>query len=233
MPLYLDSYARTPIGNYAGALAKATLTFATADPARMAVLAGCSMAGGVVPGVASRTILLPCLGHLFEVEHPAGHVHFAGSALEPNGTLLIVILNHLARADGTPLDGRPISYRELPGGEVFWRAFVRYSSEPLAGHFGARAARLPVAARLLGGESIQTKADFSVRLPFFPRLPVIVQVSAADDELPGAANILFDASAPHYVHTGDAAAVGSYVGHLLAAVERGADSAGLADHGVV
>ncbi len=233
MPLYLDSYARTPVGNYAGALAKGTSTFAAADPARMAALAGCSMAGGRATGAGSGTILLPCLGHLFEVEHPAGRVRFAGTDLEPNGTLLIVILNHLARADGAPLEGRPISYRELPAGEVFWRAFVRYSIEPLAGHFGTRAERLPVAARPLGGESIQTKADFSVRLPFFPRLPLIVQVSAADDELPGAANILFDASAPHYIHTEDAAAVGSYVGHLLAAVEKGTDPAGLADHGVV
>lgn len=237
MHLHLDSYARTPIGNYAGALAKSTAAFAATDPARLADLAGCSLAGDAGPeagpGASPRTILVPCLGHLFEVGHPAGHIRFAGTDLEPNGTLLIVILNHLVRADGAPLEGRLVSYRELPDGEVFWRAFVRYAIEPLAGHFATRAARLPEAARPLGGEPLQTKADFSTRLPFFPRLPIVVQVSAADDELPGSANILFDASASHYIHTEDAAAVGSYVGHLLTAVERGDDPAGLADHGVV
>ncbi len=226
MRLFLDHYQRTIVGNYAGALAQASAAFAATDPARMADHTGCCLDG---PGRLS----VPCLGHVFEVEHPGAKVRFAGTALEPNVSLLIVILNHLARADGVPVEGRLIPYRDLPGGGVFWGAFARYAIAPLADHFGTRAARLLEAARPLGGEPMETRADFSVRLPFFPRLPLVVQVSAADDELPGTANILFDASAPHYVHTEDAAAVGSYASHLLVAVERGADPAGLADHGVV
>lgn len=226
MRLYLDHYERTQVGNYAAALAKAAAAFSAADPGRMAALAGCELDG---PG----RLLVPCLGHLLEVEHPAARVRFAGTSFEPNVSLLIVVLNHLARADGAPVEDRVIPYRELPGGDVFWGAFARYAIAPLVENFGTRPGRLIQAAQPLGGRSIQTRADASVRLPFFPHLPLVVQVSAADDEVPGAANILFDASAPHYIHTEDAAVVGSYAGRLLVALDRGTAPADLAGRGVV
>jgi hypothetical protein len=221
----LDHYQRTRVGCYAAALDKAVRGFAAADPSEMAELAGGALADG--------RLAIACLGHRFEVSHPDGRIRFRGTDFEPNVSLAIITLNHLARADGAAQTGRLVPYRELPDGQVFYGAFTRYALATLLAGFSGAPARLADAARLLGGEPAVSRADCTVRVPFFPRLLLTIQVWGADEELPGSANILFDAVAPHYVHTEDAAAVGSYVAHLLVALNRGAHPRDLADLGVV
>ncbi len=223
--IHLDHYDRTPVGNYGPALDKARAGFAMSDPERLGESAGCPWDGGLIH--------VPCLGHGLTVTHPEGRIRFAGTALEPNVSLAIVALNHLARADGAALDGRLVPYRELPDGQVFSGAFSRYAIAPLAAHFAASPRRLYDAAKCFGGTAADAPGDAAVRLPFFPRLPILLQVWGADEELPGSANILFDASAPHYIHTEDAAAAGSYAAHMVIAADRGFPPQDFADRGVV
>ncbi len=223
--IHLDHYERTRVGCYAGALEKAVGGFAAGDPSRMAELSG--------GACTDNRLFIACLGHELEVSHPDGAVRFRGTRFAPNVSLSIVTLNHLSRADGAAQTGRLVPYRELPDGHVFHGAFARYALATLLAGFADSPERLAAAARPLGGEPVKGPADCTVRLPFFPRLPLTIQVWGADDELPGSANVLFDAIAPHYIHTEDAAAVGSYAAHLLVAMGRGACPADLADLGVV
>jgi len=48
-----------------------------------------------------------------------------------------------------------------------------------------------------------------------PRFPVTVQLWPGDEEMAGSANVLFDASATHYLHIEDIVAAGDQVARFL------------------
>ena len=97
-----------------------------------------------------------------------------------------LVLTYLATADGTPPSGRWISFRELPDGGFYHRAFQGYAADRLSAHW--RLARVEIAAVYWPG----------------------------DEELPSKASILFDATAHHYMVVDGLAILGSrLVGRLL------------------
>jgi hypothetical protein len=127
----------------------------------------------------------------------------------------LVILNYLARADGTPPANRLISYRELENGTVFFPAFQRESIHSLNRWLQDKSpAVLTQALTHLGGIPCQG-ADLSMTIPALPRFPITLKVWFADEEMPGSANILFDATANHYLHTEDIAVLGGYASAFL------------------
>ena len=71
------------------------------------------------------------------------------------------------------------------------------------------------AAGRLGGADLDL-ADAAVRFQALPRVPVAVLLWKGDEEFPGQAGILFDASAHHYLPTEDLAGMGDWLAHQLA-----------------
>ena len=66
----------------------------------------------------------------------------------------------------------------------------------------------------LGGVCEETN-DITAVFSLFPRFPVTVKIWLKDEELPGSANILFDSSANHYMHTEDIALAGELISRFL------------------
>jgi hypothetical protein len=63
-----------------------------------------------------------------------------------------LLLYHLRATDGAPLTGRWISFRELPDGGFYHRAFQGYTGNRIAATMGNDLERLRIAAERLGGE---------------------------------------------------------------------------------
>ena len=187
--------------NYRIALEAAKRNFAACRPRQMSQNSGCPF------DAATSSFLVTCLDHSFSVSYPDGMVRYIGTELQPYFALQLIMVNHLVRADGTPLSYGYISYRELDGGNVYYDAFHKTAVQPLKTAFGSNPERLLLAAGLLGGLTYNQGSGISVLLYFLPRLPVIIRIWPGDEEFPPGATILFDATANHYLHTEDLAAM--------------------------
>lgn len=119
--------------------------------------------------------------------------------------LLFLFLHYLHAADGTALAERWIGYRELPDGMFYSQAFQGYSGARLVSTFGNDLARFREAALRAGGETLSF-GDAAFMLRALPRVPLAIVYWLGDEEFPPNANVLFDASAGHYLST-DALAV--------------------------
>lgn len=151
------------------------------------------------------------LGQEFEVEYPTGKFSPEPS---PEGELpifaQILVLHYLANTKPVTEEGRLISYKELPGGNIYIQPFTNRAIRPLVQQFGDNPASLIEVASEIGGEPVR-HGDAAVLVRAFPRVPVTMVVWGGDDEFPASGNILFDASAGQVLHTEDFAVLASFV----------------------
>ena len=191
--------------NYRLALQAAREKLAAGTPAKMANNSGC-----VFDNNCFKVI---CLNHTFTVSYPTGLVTYQESQLQPPMPLQLIMLNYLSRSDGTPLTYNFIPYRDLDGGNAFYDAFFRTAITPITNHFGRQPELLIKAAQPFGGVPFTQSTGTAVLLYLLPRVPLLYQLWPGDEEIPSQANILFDRSANHYLHTEDLAT--DYVSRLL------------------
>jgi hypothetical protein len=116
-----------------------------------------------------------------------------------------LVLHYLARADGRPITGEWITYREVESGEFYWSAFVKRAKAPLVGFFGHQPKKLLELAPKVGGRPTEQTADVTVIIQAFPRVELLLQLWEGDDEFPAEGNVLFDRSIGGYLSTEDIA----------------------------
>ncbi|MCF8034167.1 MAG: DUF3786 domain-containing protein [Desulfarculaceae bacterium] len=131
-----------------------------------------------------------------------------------------LVLHYLAKADGTPMSGKWITYREVEAGEFYWSAFVKRAKDPLVGFFGHQPQRLAELAPLVGGEGEGETGDVSVIVRAFPFVPVMLVLWEGDDEFPPDGNLLFDESIGHYLSTEDIALTAGMPIYKMMALSR-------------
>ncbi|MEW6232100.1 MAG: DUF3786 domain-containing protein [Chloroflexota bacterium] len=166
-------------------------------------------------------LTLPFFGRAYTVAFPALEVRDAQTGQTPPLAHQILMLHHLKQADGAPPTGQWVSFRLLPDGRVYERAFRARALEPLARTFGGDAQAFQQAARKLGGEPMRL-GDVSYLFRVFPRLFLAVVIWLGDEEFPPEANILFDSTAGHYLPTEDLAVVGGMLsGRLVKEATKG------------
>ncbi len=197
---------------YRPALHKAFQDMQELDPYMAALRAACDFR----PGAQGGQFELRYFGHAYVVQFPSIAVlDTAGN--EPDVTTRLVLLHYLIRADGAALADRWSAYRELPDGRVYDLAFQRRASLRLARVYGTDAQAFGVASRTLGGERL-TFGDASYLFRVLPRVPMAVVLYLGDEEFGPAVNVLFDASAGHYLPAEDLAVLGSVLaGRLIKA----------------
>jgi len=106
-----------------------------------------------------------------------------------------MVLFYLSTNDGQPPAGRWVSFREFPDGVFYNQAFQGYSGRLLAERFGSSPEAMNTAAAKLGGTRLPALSPAAWRFLPFPRLPLAAVLWPGDEELPGQAQILFDAAA--------------------------------------
>ncbi|HBI26983.1 MAG TPA: hypothetical protein DDY25_04570 [Peptococcaceae bacterium] len=158
---------------------------------------------------------LMSLGRNIGVQYPRGNVLFMDGGLQPIWEWRYLLIHYLGRADKTPLTGELITYRETDQGQAFYPAFYKTCILPLVERLaGEDPQKIKRACGDLGGLCEDT-SDITAVFSFFPRFPVTVKIWLKDEELPGSANILFDSSANHYMHTEEIALVGELISRFL------------------
>lgn len=117
-----------------------------------------------------------------------------------------LILHYLVNADGSEPQGEWVTFREVPSGEFYWSAFVKRAKDPLVGFFGHQPELLLELAPLVGGRPTQeVSGDAVVIVQAFPRVPLLLQLWAGDDEFPADGNVLMDRTIAGYLSTEDIA----------------------------
>ena len=205
--------------NYQVALDVAREKFAAGNPMKMAKLSG------TLYNEAHSAFTVNCLNHLFTVSYPNGRVTYEDSDLQPPFALQLMMINYLARADGTPLAYDYIPYRDFEGGQTYYGAFVNTAIAPLIDVFGKQPELLETAALAFGGVPLVGMGGNAVLIYLFPRVPLLYQIWPGDDDdqLPAQANILFDRTANHYLHTEDLGAC-DIVSRLLIAQAKNSNT---------
>lgn len=205
----LDSNRRFQI-----AYDRARADWATADPARCAALADCTLT--------PEGVLVPYFGRLHLVTHPAGDAVLQSTGKPAHVTIAIVLIHYLLKADGTPPADRWLAFRQLPDGMFYAQAFANHAEDLLARRFENDVDGFRRAAVALGGTTLTAgpasglaPPDAFFRFQALPRLALAVQLWAGDEEFPGQARVLFDANAGRYLPTEDLSGIGDWLAHKL------------------
>ena len=119
----------------------------------------------------------------------------------------ILLLHYLIRADGSPLTGKWVGYKDIPGGLLYAGVFARRVIEPLVRKFGNSAKWFKEIGKKLGGKSVEV-GDASFILHAFPFIPLQYVLWEGDEEFPPSVQLLFDASVDHYFSLEDIVVLG-------------------------
>ena len=144
---------------------------------------------------------VPFINNVYHVEYPSGRVTLE-SGEHASTYLAIILLHYLATAEGTPLKGQWVSFRHLPGGQIYIDPFNKRAVNPFLKTFGERPEDFQKAAKALGGYEL-TLSGISMVIPVLPRVPLCFILWPGDEEMPASANILFDQAASSYLPTED------------------------------
>lgn len=132
-----------------------------------------------------------------------------------------LILHYLQNADGRDPSGEWVTFREVPSGEFYWSSFVSRAKNPLVGFFGERPQLLMELAPLVGGTPAEGMAgDTVVVIHAFPKVPLLLQLWAGDDEFPADGNVLMDRTISGYLATEDVALVSGLPIYKMMAIAR-------------
>ncbi len=160
---------------------------AARDPAEASEAAGAPW-----DGAAYR---LGLLGRGLRVAPGLREVSFAEEPGRPVGyQRALVAVAYLTGAMNAPVRGDWVAFRELPGGDAFFRGPHSLATPRLAGAFGEDPARLAAAAAALGGWAVEG-ADGAVVVPALPRIPLRALLWGRGPEFGARAALLTDGRA--------------------------------------
>ncbi|MFC1846732.1 DUF3786 domain-containing protein [Chloroflexota bacterium] len=149
-----------------------------------------------------KTAVINYLNASYTVTFPELEVVYTEDRQPAQAMDKLLILHYILNADGSPLTNNKITYKEIPGGTVYFPTFHKRTMEPLLSNFSEEPDKLLAAAKSLGG----VKADYgdvAVRINPFSRVPLTLVLWYGDDEFPAAGSILFDSSIDSYLAAED------------------------------
>ena len=184
---------RTPY-NLSDALRIAMERFLAAD-----IAGQCRRTGALC---SPEIVTLNYLNEIYRIDILSAEIAFVDSKSPVPQRDKILILHYFTQAQGTPLTGKQIPFRDLPGGLVYYPTFIKRTIEPLADVFGKNPALLVGVGKMLGARKGET-GDASLVIDAFTKVPVNVILWQGDDELKPEVNLLFDANILDYLTTED------------------------------
>jgi len=135
----------------------------------------------------------------------------------------VLLLHYLLKADGCPLIGKWVAYKDIPGGLLYAGVFARRVTEPLVKKIGKSAKLFGEIGVKFGGKSGGV-GDASFNLSAFSRIPIQYVLWEGDDEFPPSVQLLFDSSVDHYLPLEDIVVLGQITtGRLISLSNRPRD----------
>jgi len=185
------------------------------DPQKFAAHTGAEFANGVF------RIKFFDETHLVTFPDLEARVEATGKVCGLNRTAMF--LYYLKTADGSPMIGKWVAFRDLPGGMFYHQAYQGYSGDRLAKAIDNRISVFERAAKNLGGLKLDI-GDAAFAFDALPRVRVAAVYYAGDEDFPASANVLFDESVSHYMPTDALAGVGSALVDRLTGTESKDDT---------
>lgn len=155
-----------------------------------------------------REFQLALWGRPIRVTHPAFKAYPGNGEEELPSFNLAMLLYYFSTADGSPLEDSWIAFSELPDGRFYNQAFQGYTGQELGRSFANDLPAFRQAALKLGGAP-QAFGDASFSFLALPHVPILAAYWLGDEDFPASCQILFDASAAHYLPTDAYAILGS------------------------
>ncbi len=188
--------------NYQQSLELACATLRGMDPEERAQKTG-AICQGCPDG---EEIRLDFFGDTQAIQIP--EMTFSAPAKKPVSLVTrVILLHYLIHADGSPLTGKWVGYKDIRGGLLYAGVFARRVTEPLVRTFG-RSAGLFQEAGLRSGGKPACVGDASFTLFALPRIPLQFVLWEGDEEFPPSVQVLFDASVDHYLPLEDVVVLG-------------------------
>lgn len=154
-----------------------------------------------------HTFRLLLMGRQYFVGYPSGEVYAEDQDEVKYTDVKTLILRYLINAGGMPPTGKNITYREVPGGQVYYKNFQGRCIFRLARTFGNNFEALARGMAKVPCEKVNF-GDLSYRFQFINNVYITIILWQGDDELPPGANILFDGNAVDYFNAEDLAVAG-------------------------
>lgn len=126
----------------------------------------------------------------------------------------VLILHYLLGCGPRPPTGELVTFRDIPGGEMYYTAFKARAIDKISRVFGERPRGLVEAGQSIGGVEL-TMGDASIELRPFPKIAIAFVVWQGDEEVPPSANILFDSGALDILPMEDLSVVGNLAASKL------------------
>jgi len=159
-------------------------------------------------------IAIPFFSDTYELVFPEMNFH-CSTQRTISLVMRVLLLHYLIRADGSPLTGRWVGYKDIPGGLLYAGVFARRVTDRLVKRFGSAAKEFQEAGSTLGGEP-DGVGDASFTLRVLPSVPLQYVLWEEDEEFPASLQLLFDASVAHYLSLEDMVVLGQMAtGRLL------------------
>lgn len=153
--------------------------------------------------VKDNTVMLRLIDSVYHVDLENCEVRQEKGGQAPE-FITVILLHYLLNTKSIPLSGELISFRELYGGDVYYDAFHARTILPLLNRFGPEKDMniFLEKTKSIGGERVEI-GHAAARFFPFPRIPVVIVIWQGDEEVPSAANILFDSTANQHLPTED------------------------------
>ncbi|AEB10332.1 DUF3786 domain-containing protein [Desulfobacca acetoxidans] len=131
----------------------------------------------------------------------------------------ILMLHYLENTKGDPLTGETIDFRQAPGGQFYYSAFVGRAQTPLLKIFGQNLELYRQVAEHMGGE-LAPLGDVAATYLALPLVPITHVLWKGDEEFEPAVTILFDLSIVTHLPTEDIAAISGMSVYRLMGMAR-------------
>ncbi len=133
--------------------------------------------------------------------------------------LQILVLHYLEGADRAQLANRLVTFRDFEGGAIYYPAFKARTLDVIVKEFGEKPDLLRGIGEAMRCEHIDV-GSVGFKVDFFPRTPVVVVLWLGDEEVPAAANMLFDANTGKVLPTEDISVMGGALTRRLVKLAR-------------
>jgi hypothetical protein len=185
------------------ALAKAVEALRAIAPYAVSAKSGAAYEGG--------KFRIPVFNRIFYVIFPDVKVEEEGDSAHVPQYIEIILLHYLLHSDGTQVADSWIAYRQLPETSLFEQRFIHMAMRPLLAMFGDDIESFRRAGTAFGGVPMTRTGDAAFKFMALPRVPLACIFYQGEEGIPSSINILFDASAYHYLPTEDLSLLGVYM----------------------
>ncbi len=203
-------------GDYRTARTLAFDTLAKLDIDECCIQAGLTTET-ISPG--KKRVSVPYLGSTYDLNISGNEISFGGNAKSLKIPDQVVLLHYLITATGAAVEGKWITFREVPSGSFYYPAFVKRAIAPLVKCFGQTPEALEAVGKSIG-RTVALPGDTAIEVLALPRVPVVLCLWKGDSEFPPEGNVYFDAAVSSYLPTEDIAYLAGAVVYKVISMAR-------------